>query len=114
MMVLIALLILLVPGLIATRIHWRGRTITRADSLFLVWDYLTYTFLILLLNYGFMFFTYAERKISFSSQMPFFDSNIFSASFVFKYSLLALLLALALPSAARHGKKLLGRKNHVH
>lgn len=88
---------LLAPGLISLRIRWGGREISRTDYKYIICDYITYSFLIVLFDYAFMFFTYAERSVSFSLKNTAFDSNIYHASFVFKYSFLALVIALILP-----------------
>jgi len=99
-MMFIKLLMLLAPGLISLRIYWRSRTINKADYKYLVCDYIIFSFLIILFNYAFMFFSYAERIISFSTQrivLDYANSTIHTASFVFKYSFISLLLALAIP-----------------
>lgn len=96
-MVIVLLFMLLVPGLIAVRIHWSGREITGKDVAFLVSDYLIYSFLIMLFDYAVMFFTYPERSVSFSVRVFQTVSHIYQSSFVFKYSFIALALSLALP-----------------
>ena len=97
-MILIPIILLLAPGLISVRSLWRGKVINSADYKFIACDYIVYSFLIMLAVYAFMFFTYPERTVSFSIQRLGFDSHIYSASFVFKYSLASLAAALILPS----------------
>lgn len=96
MMVIIGLLMLLVPGLISVRILWHDRQIEKKDYKYIISDYLTYSFLIILFAYGFMFITYAERTVSFSTSIPAI-SHILAASFVFKYSIVAIISAVGLP-----------------
>ena len=106
-MIIIPLLMLLVPGLIALRIHWHGREINKAVYKYLVCDYLIYSFLIIVFNYAFMYVTYRYRTVSFSlRQQPVTESHIYTASFVFKYSVMALFLAVVLPLAYRCGRRL--------
>ena len=96
MLSIVALFMLLVPGLIAVRILWSNRTIAKTDYKFLICDYLIYSFMIQMAVYGFMFFTYPERTVSFSVGI-WTTSHILSASFVFKYSVVALAAAVILP-----------------
>ena len=98
-MIIVALFMLLTPGLIAVRILWHKRAangIKREDYKFIACDYMIYSFLILLAVYCFMFFTYPLRTVSFSAEIRAI-SHILSASFVFKYSIVALLAAVVLP-----------------
>jgi len=95
-MIIIALLLLLVPGLISLRILWRGKKINLPDLKFVISDYLIYSFLNMLAAYSFMFFSYPGRTVSFSTKIE-ATSHIFLAGFVFKYSLIALLAAIVLP-----------------
>jgi len=88
---------LLAPGLIALRIIWKDRAIERKDYKFVASDYLIYSFLIQMSVYGFMFLTYPERTVSFALNTE-AVSHILSASFVFKYSFIALVAALVLPA----------------
>lgn len=97
-MIIVMLFMLLAPGLIAVRILWKDRAISAADYKFVAGDYLIYSFLIQMAAYGFMFLTYPERTVSFTVNAG-AVSHILSASFVFKYSLVALIAALALPKA---------------
>ena len=96
-MIIIPLLMLLTPGLIAVRILWNNKPITRTDFPFIVSDYIIYSFLIMLSSYAVMFLSYAERTVSFSTQFLPLSSTIFGASFVVKYSVVALIAAVALP-----------------
>ena len=105
-MILIPLSLLLIPGLIAVRIHWRGREIVRRSFIYFLWDYFIYTFLIIMLDYGFMFLTNAKRQVSFTLQNIKLDSTIYSAGFVFKYSMAALIFALILPVLVRNRPRL--------
>jgi len=93
---IIAFLMLLAPGLIAVRILWREKTISQDDWKLVVIDYFVYSFLIMLAVYAFMFFTYPDRTVSFSVNVTAI-STILTASFVFKYSIVALISALILP-----------------
>ena len=95
-MFLIALFMLLAPGLIAVRILWYKNDIKREDYKFLACDYVIYSFLIKMAVYGFMFITYPERSVSFVTDVR-AVSHILSASFVFKYSAAALAAAVILP-----------------
>ena len=96
-MYILAIILLLAPGLVSVRILWRNKKISQGDYFFIFCDYMLYSFLIVLAAYGFMFFTYTGRTVSFS---PGFVavSDIFSAGFVFKYSAVSLVAALALPA----------------
>jgi len=96
-MFIITLFLLLVPGVISLRILWRGKSVSRSDVKFLVADYLIYSFLILLVTYAFMFFSYADRTVTFSTSI-YAVSTILSAAFVFKYSIVALITSLILPA----------------
>jgi len=96
-MIIVSALMLLAPGLISTRILWRSKPITRGDYKLIASDYAIYSFLIMLVTYGFMFFTYPERTVSFVPGAEAM-SHILSASFVFKYSLIALVASLILPA----------------
>ena len=91
------MLMLLVPGLIALRIHWRGKEITARDIKYLICDYLIYSFLIMIFNYAVMFLPVPDRSVSFSAQFFQAISNIYQASFVVKYSLTSLALSIILP-----------------
>ena len=93
---IVALFMLLTPGLIAVRILHGKKDIGRGDWKFIVCDYFVYSFLIQIAVYGFMFFTYPPRTVSFHAEIH-AASHIMSASFVFKYSVIALISALVLP-----------------
>ena len=95
-MYFISFFLLLFPGLISVSILWRNKKISQGDYFFVLCDYAIYSFLILLSNYGFMLFTYPERTVSFSANVPAF-SSIDQVSFVFSYALVSLISALALP-----------------
>ena len=98
-MLIVSLLMQLVPGLIAVRILWSKRAtsaIVPENYKFIACDYLIYSFLIQLAVYGFMFITYSERSVSFAIGVG-AVSHILSASFVFKYSVVALAAAMVLP-----------------
>jgi len=94
-MIIVSALMLLVPGLISIRILWHNRKIEREDYKFIICDYLVYSFLIQMVTYAFMFLTYPQRMVSFSLNIG-ATSHILSASFVFKYSFIALLSAMFL------------------
>ena len=96
-MYLLATILLVYPGFVAVRILWQNKKISQGDYFFVACDYAVYSFLIVLLSYGFMFFTYPERTVSFSPGMPAI-SHIMSAGFVFKYAAVSLISALALPA----------------
>ena len=95
-MIIVALFMLLTPGLIAVRVLWNKKTIAKEDYKYITCDYMIYSFLIQLSVYGFMFFTYPQRSVSFAIGTG-AVSHILSASFVFKYSAVALLAAVILP-----------------
>ena len=94
-MIIVMLFMLLAPGLIAVRVLWYKKTIMRQDYKFVACDYIVYSFLIQLVVYGFMFFTYPERTVSFAMDAM-ATSHILEASFVFKYSYHSLGAALVL------------------
>ena len=96
-MIIIVLFMLLAPGLISVRVLWSKKAIAKEDYKFVVCDYVIYSFLIQLVVYAIMFFTYPERTVSFSVNMAAI-SHVLSASFVFKYSLVALISAIILPA----------------
>ena len=95
--VFIAIFLLLSPGFIAIRILWRNKKISQGDYFFIVCDYAVYSFLIHMMTYGVMFFTYPERTVSFSASLP-AASSIITADFVFKFSAVSLFFALAMPA----------------
>jgi len=95
-MVVVVLFMLLAPGLIAVRMLWSKKEIKREDYKFIVCDYVVYSFLIQLAVYGFMFFTYQYRTVSFAAGVA-AHSHILSVGFVFKYSVASLATALILP-----------------
>ncbi|MCL2015115.1 MAG: hypothetical protein FWG68_02580 [Defluviitaleaceae bacterium] len=99
-MQIVALILLLVPGLISVRILWYGKEISKSDYKFIVCDYFVYSFLILLVGYAIMFLSYPERSVSFSVDVPRVAavSHILAASFVFKYGAAALASAVILPA----------------
>jgi hypothetical protein len=106
---------LLVPGLIALRIHWYGREINRKSYKYLVCDYLIYSFLIVLCSYVVMWETNPYRIVSFSLQSMtdlqslqsiMVYSHIYTAGFVVKYSCFALASSVGLSLVYRCGKKL--------
>jgi hypothetical protein len=92
MNIFIAFLMLFVPGLISVRIHGITK-IARDNWQGALFAYLVYSFTIVLCVYGFMFLTFPQRAVSFSLSA----GDIYSASFVFKYSLVALIFSLVLP-----------------
>jgi len=100
-MLVVALLMLLAPGLISLRIYWRGRTISTADYKYLFCDYIILSFIILLLGYIIMFVSDPNRSVSFSAEYFKFDSNIYTVGFVVKYSVIAFALSVAVPLIAR-------------
>lgn len=92
---------LTVPGLVSTYIHHNGKLkVTQNNWQELLIEYLIFGFIILVLDYGFMFVSYTQRTVSFVPIVP-ADSNVWNASFVFKYSFAALVFAVALPMAYR-------------
>ena len=97
MMHILALFMLFTPGLIALRILWRGRKIERSNCFYAIGDYVMYSFLVQMMTYGVMWFTYTERLVSFSVTVP-ATSHILSASFVFKYSAVSMIFAVVLPA----------------
>jgi hypothetical protein len=97
MMIIISLLMLLMPGLIAARLHGIEK-VTRGNLQPALFAYLVYSLVILFLDYAFMFVTHPVRTVSFSPWVLSADSQIYSASFVFKYLFIALLCSLTLPA----------------
>jgi len=95
-MFLVISFILLAPGMVSVRILWNKKAIEYQDYRIIIADYVIYSFLIQMAVYGFMFFTNPSRTVSF---IPNIDaiSHVLSAGFVFKYSFMALILALILP-----------------
>jgi hypothetical protein len=91
-------LMLFVPGLIAICIHEKTLVrFTRENWQPLLWKYLFYSFAIVLAVYFVIYLDYPERVLSFSLSAEEAHSNIQMASFVLKYSLLAVAAALLLP-----------------
>jgi uncharacterized membrane protein YbhN (UPF0104 family) len=91
-MLIVSLLIFAAPGVIAVRIHRRKSNNTKLGAPGLICDGLIYSFLILLIDAGlFYFFTRSGKS---SAALP---EQLNNLGFVFKYSLVALALALALP-----------------
>lgn len=95
-MIIVAIILLLVPGLISIRILWRDKKVSREDYKYIVCDYLIYSFLIMLSVYAIMFFSYPQRTVALSTNVEAL-SNILSASFVFKYGFAALLFSIIMP-----------------
>ena len=95
MMAIVALFMLLAPGLVAVSILWHKKDIRREDYKIVARDYVIHSFLIQTAVYGFMFITYPERTVSFAAAEA--ASHILSASFVFKYSVSAFAAAVAIP-----------------
>ena len=96
-MFFIAFLMLVVPGLISVRILWNDlKAVDRLNLKYVISDYLVYSFLIMLSAYTVMFFTDASRTVSFYVNTP-AVSHILAASFVFKYSVVALVTSIVLP-----------------
>ena len=98
MMIIIVLLMLLAPGLISMRMLWKLKELASADYKLIISDYIIYSFLIQLSCYLVMFLSYPERLVSFSLSNVWTHSHIYSASFVVKYSMIAVITALLLPS----------------
>jgi len=96
-MFLIALLMLLAPGLISIRILWNNKDIKREDYKFLVCDYVIYSFLIHTAVYGLLTFTHPGRTVSFVTDVG-AVSHILRAGFVFNYSVVSLAAAIVLPA----------------
>ena len=96
-MFILTAFLLLVPGLIAVRIVWRDKEIAQRDYFAIACDYAVYSFLVHMMTYGVLYFTYPERTVSFTAGMP-TTSNVISAGFVFKYSAVSLIFALAMPA----------------
>jgi hypothetical protein len=80
----------------ALRIHWLGREITRASYKYIACDYIIYSFAIIAICYVFMFLSYPTRTVSFSSGVFSTHSNVYQASFIAKYSFVAIISALTL------------------
>ena len=93
---IVALFMLLTPGLIAVRILWKGREIERSKLFGFVSDYVVCSFLVQMMTYGVMWITYPERTVSFSTNVL-AVSNITGAGFVFKYSAVSFAYAIVLP-----------------
>jgi len=91
----IALLMLIAPGLITLRILWFKKGVNREDYKYIFCDYVIFSFLIHTMVYGLMFITYPERSVSFVTNV-WAVSHILSASFVFKYSVFALVISVVL------------------
>jgi len=96
-MIIIPILMLFAPGLIAIRILWRDKVLSRTEFKYMISDYIIYSYLIMLLAYASLFITFPDRTVSFTIQQIAVHSHIYSASFVFKYSILALVASLVLP-----------------
>ena len=93
---IVALFMLLAPGLIAVRVLWKGRDIGRKQLFSAVSDYVIFSFLIQMMTYGVMWFSFTDRTVSFSMNISAI-SHISSAGFVFKYSSVSFALAIVLP-----------------
>jgi hypothetical protein len=89
---------LVAPGLIALRIHWCGREIRRENLKYLICDYLIYDFLITLIGFAPLFLTHSDDPARFFNQ---------SFGFVFKYSCVVLVAAVALPLAWKYRRKIM-------
>ena len=96
-MFLLTLVMILAPGLIAIRILWSKKEIRREDYRNIVCDYGIYSFLIHMVVYGVLLFTYPERTVSFAAEVNAI-SHITSVAFVFWYFTIALIAALVLPA----------------
>lgn len=88
---------MLAPGLIALRILWSKREIKQEDYRLMICDYGIYSFLIHMIVYGILLFTYPERTISFTAEVDAI-SHITSVAFVFWYFTFSLITAIMLPA----------------
>ena len=93
---IVAAIMLLAPAFISLKILWGRREITKKHFKLIAADYAIYTFLIMTVTYGVMFFTYVNRSVSFTI-LASGESHILSASFVVKYCVTAIIAALLLP-----------------
>jgi hypothetical protein len=96
MMTIISFLMLFVPGLIALRLHGIAK-VTKENWQSALLAYLVYSLLIIFIDYTVMFISYPIRTVSFSPWVMQFHSNIYGASFVVKYTLVALVSSVGLP-----------------
>jgi hypothetical protein len=94
---------LFVPGIIAVSVHNKQLIrITRDNWQPLIWEFLLYSFGIMLAVNFVMFLTSPNRSVSYSPWMLQADNNVLQAGFVFKYTLVAAVVAFVLPKLWEH------------
>jgi hypothetical protein len=99
-MIIIPLLLLLIPGLVSIRIHWKKCDVTVANYKFIVCDYLIYTLVITALVCAFIFISDKMRAGS-PDVRAMMESATYTNSFVYKWSFIALFLAIVLPCVVK-------------
>ena len=108
MNLIIPFLMLFVPGIIAVSVHYKQLiNITRENWQPMIWTYLIYSFAIITSVNFVMWLSFPSRTISFSPWAIWATSNIYSASFVFKYSFFATAAAVVLPKLWDRRQKML-------
>jgi hypothetical protein len=89
---------LIVPGIIAVSVHNKQLIhITNGNWQSLLWEYLLYSFGIMLVVSFVLYLSSPGRSVSFSPWTLWTTNNTLQAGFVFKYTLFAAAAALALP-----------------
>jgi len=101
-MIFLAFFLLMAPGLITIRLLWSDKinSLDKCDYIFIITDYMIYSFLIILCSYGFMFLTYPARIVLFSTDISAYMlgvSHIGKAGFVLKYGVISLIFSILLP-----------------
>jgi hypothetical protein len=95
-MIIIVLLLLLVPGLVSVRIHWKKSDFFVSNYKFIICDYLIYTLVIIALVCAFIFIT-DKPRLGVSNVRFLMEPGTYTNSFVFKWSFIAFFLSVALP-----------------
>jgi hypothetical protein len=95
-MIIIPLLLLLIPGLVSIRIHWKKCDFSVSNCKFIICDYLIYTFVIMSLLCALIFISDKLRADSPEIRMM-MEPATYTTSFVFKWSFIALFLSVVLP-----------------
>jgi hypothetical protein len=94
-MIIIVLLMLLVPGLVSVRVHWKKCDFSVSNYKFIICDYLIYTLVIMALVC--MFILVTDRLRAGSPEVRFMmDPATYTESFVSKWSFVALFLSVLL------------------
>jgi len=96
MVIFIAILMLVAPGLVSIRVKWNKKRASKSDFKHILSDYLIFSFTIMVLVFIFIFLADAIRGLSFVDRVFAFSQGV-SAGFILNYSVVAIIAAVVLP-----------------